>query len=343
MTSWINLRVATRTGAAHLRRVVSCQDASGLIRLNPTGADSFCAIVVADGHGGAAYCRSREGSRIACDVALSCIESHAARWAAADDLSALELELQLQIPEQIVSRWQDRVCQHWQEHTEPAHEPFRSLVYGTTLGIVLLTPHWWAHTGLGDWDLVRIDSHGEARLISEEGSVGGGSEATSSLCQGDASARFRSRTKLFPLSQAEPPFSLLLSTDGLRKSCSTDVDFCRLASYLLTSACSQPDQLTADLDQISAKGSGDDVSVACASWACGGDNRDHSRSQQHQNSELFIDQPPTLEDSAVALDGPQIVANDQLPLSLIGATVARVRSLWSVVFSRSLPPLNRLG
>lgn len=256
--SWTAPRIASRTGAAHLRRGIPCQDASGWMRLDN---GPVWAMAVADGHGHARHRRSRDGSRIACEVALDEI----AAWRAEGEATAWQ-----QLVERIVGGWQERVWHHWQQKPERAGEPFTPLLYGTTLGLVLLTPRWWAHTGLGDWDLVCVDADGRARLLSQERPDGAdgasGSEATASLCLADASLRFAERTKVHEVAPDAPPFALLLSTDGVRKSCGNDADFLTLAAYLAAHHESAPGQLDADLDRISNEGCGDDVSVAIARW-----------------------------------------------------------------------------
>jgi hypothetical protein len=250
-------------------------------------------MAVADGHGGARYSRSRAGSAIACQVALELGASHLAAWSTGStvDLEPVRHFLQQLVPERIVSRWREDVQQHWQDHPPDGDEPFTPLTYGTTLGLVLLTPHWWATTGLGDWDLVHIDADGQAQLISHEEDVGGRSEATQSLCLSDAPSRFASRTQIHRLQSGDPPFALLLSTDGVRKSCSTDKDYCTLARHLVESTKhdSAPGQLEAHLDQISRQGSGDDVSVAITRWACPDDG--HQLLGRPPNPSCCIEQP----------------------------------------------------
>ena len=59
----------------------------------------------------------------------------------------------------------------------------------------------------------------------------------------------------------------MLSTDGIRKSCTTDTDFLALADYLVsevpaTGADGECTALDVGLNRITNEGSGDDVSVA---------------------------------------------------------------------------------
>lgn len=246
-------------------------------------------MAVADGHGNARHRRSRDGSRLACEVALEQIAAWFAQRAA-DGLDGAEKEFTAEgaawqeLAERIVGRWQEHVWLHFQETSGvsadalAAAESFTPLLYGTTLGLVLLTPRWWAHTGLGDWDLVRVEADGQARLLSQEEDSGadavGVSEATASLCLADAALRFSERTEVYPLQASDPPFSLLLSTDGIRKSCGSDVDFLTLAAYLVEHGAGAEElaaeSLRLDLDRISGQGSGDDVSVAIARWGMAG-------------------------------------------------------------------------
>jgi serine/threonine protein phosphatase PrpC len=322
--NWSSPRIATRTGAAHIRHGKSCQDASGWIRINGGGGGAdhevVFAMVVADGHGGSRYRRSRDGSRIACEVALELVAEWFARGSASNrsqvrDPGALHWLLQEDLAEAIVGRWQEQIQRHWREYPDAAGEPFTPLLYGTTLGLVLLAPRWWAHTGLGDWDLVRMDAVGEAQLVSQEGEVGGGGEATTSLCLADAALRFADRTGVHALEPGEPPFSLLLSTDGIRKSCSTDADFFTLARYLLESArgnnapespeANPQEQLNADLDRISSEGSGDDVSVAIVFLETGiGGGERRTRHQKGRRWERRVEQPDAIGEDQFVLVEP---------------------------------------
>ncbi len=279
--SWSAPRIASRTGAAHRRRGIACQDCGGWVRIE----GGAWVMAVADGHGNARHRCSRDGSRLACEVALEQIaawfvERSAAGLDGAEKEFTAEGAAWQELAERIVGGWQEQVWLHFQETpgvgADPlaAAESFTPLLYGTTLGLVLLTPRWWAHTGLGDWDLVRVEADGQASLLSQEGELGGGGEATASLCLADAALRFSERTEVHPLRAGDPPFSLLLSTDGIRKSCGSDADFLTLAAYLVEHGGGAEEHaeesLRADLDRISGQGSGDDVTVAIARWGMAG-------------------------------------------------------------------------
>ena len=270
--SWLPPRCDSRTGASHRRRDAPCQDASGVWSFLDGAGQPVQALVVSDGHGGSRYDRSAVGSRIACQVALAEVQQVLCQ-ARLNQAGAGEHWLpwlREGLPGQIVERWRMEVLAHARAHPRADGAPPSTLAYGATLGLLLLTPDWWGYSGLGDWDLVRISADGSAELISEEPDHPGGGEATFSLCMDGAARHFAPRSGLMPISAGQAPFSLLLSTDGIRKSCGTDADYLTLARYLCELPASpgdpQTEELAAALDHISSHGSGDDVSVAIGRW-----------------------------------------------------------------------------
>jgi hypothetical protein len=197
-------------------------------------------LAVADGHGGQAYQHSEVGSVLACEAAAEVVAADLARLpagtaaAAGADLMALRSWLAEDLPNALQQRWLGAVRQHWRAGPGRAEgaAPFSPVPYGSTLGLLLLTPHWWALAGLGDWDLVRVNQAGEAELLSQEGAAPGAGEATASLCQEGAALGGWFRSWVWPLEEQVLPFSLVLSTDGIRKSCASDGDFLALAAWL---------------------------------------------------------------------------------------------------------------
>jgi len=269
---WLPPCCESRIGAAHQRRGIPCQDASGVWCFTDADGEPLQALVVSDGHGGARYERSEVGSQFACSVALQEIESqlrqtHVGRMS---DLNEWRQWLANGLPTSLVRGWRREVLNHGQAHPRADGAPPSVLPYGATVGVILLTPRWWGYTGIGDWDLVRTDSAGEGELLSEEPDSPGGGEATFSLCMQGAENHFSSRSGLETIDAGQEAFALVLSTDGIRKSCSSDTDFLNLARHL--GALSAPDDrgkpsaLAEALDHISTQGSGDDVSVAIARW-----------------------------------------------------------------------------
>jgi hypothetical protein len=218
------------------------------------------------------------GSRLACAVALDAVQGalasgppgggDGAAGDAAEGQRGWSRWLERELPEAIQRRWLEAVEAHW--HSDPGEGGFEPLLYGSTLGLVVMTARWWGHTGLGDWDLVRVEADGRARLLQEENEPGALGEATCSLCQPQAADLFARRAALHPITTAADAFALVLCTDGIRKSCATDTDFLTLAAWLARCASTaQPEEaasLPEALDRISREGSGDDVTVAIG-WA----------------------------------------------------------------------------
>lgn len=261
MSGWQPPRHCTVIGAAHRRKGVVCQDASRVATLPARQGTSLQVLLVADGHGGRHYSRSDVGSRLACDQALAAVAAALEHTPLADRAAWMAL-LRQGLPSAIQVRWEEAVQAHWQQ--QPAEPPFDLSLYGTTLGVLLLAPDWWGCTGLGDWDLARVGAGGPA-LLNEEVLPLSAGEATASLCQAGAAGLWQSRARLEPLPATGPPFSLVLSTDGVRKSCATDGDFLELCSQV--AAVHDPAVLGQGLADITAHGSGDDLSVAIGHWA----------------------------------------------------------------------------
>jgi len=260
VSGWREPVAATRLGAGHRRRGQPCQDASLTVRL--AGAEGTCWLMaVADGHGNARHRHSAVGSAAACRAAHRAVAT-ALETRELDDPRLWRQLLGDDLPRDIHRLWLEEVRVHWREAESDA--PFDGVTYGTTLGLVLLTPLWWGCTGLGDWDLVRVEANGEAQLINEERGPVGRGEATASLCLPSAPALFMPRAHIETLSPDTPAFALVLSTDGVRKSCASDHDLQRLAGHL--AGDHDAPTLAGLLDRISAEGCGDDLSVAVGWW-----------------------------------------------------------------------------
>lgn len=268
-------------GASHRRKGVVCQDYSLSASFRSRSGVPIKLMVVADGHGGARYWRSDVGSKLACEIALQQARKDLGRrllsWSAPSmsTLSEWHQWLKRELPGKIVEKWRFAVVNDWrrfQKTPEQEAEGFSLYTYGSTLGLVVLTPHWWGCTGIGDWDLVRVGvNRGEggcnAELINSEDSLGIKGESTFSLCKSDALLHFAERSTVQSIDRNEPPNALMLSTDGIRKSCTTDTDFLALADYLVsevpaTGADGECTALDVGLNRITTEGSGDDVSVA---------------------------------------------------------------------------------
>ena len=253
MRTWSAGRHCSVIGAAHRRQNKPCQDASRVCRISP----DLQLLLVSDGHGGSRYRLSDVGSRLACVAAEEAIGATAATLSLQDQAGWRE-QLERELPAAIEQRWLRAIETHWSSQLETGEESFSSALYGCTLGVVLLTPQWWGCTGIGDWDLVAIQAGGDASLVNQEQLSQASGEATLSLCQSGALSAWASRAQLQPQPSET---ALVLCTDGVRKSCATDADFLQLCVQMLEI---QGEALAEGLAEITARGSGDDVSVAIA-------------------------------------------------------------------------------
>ena len=261
---WQPARCSTVIGAAHRRRGQPCQDASLTIALCDPKGEAVQLMAVADGHGNRRHWLSQVGSALACQQAEQAVRAALAHTPIAEHEAWQQLLVE-RLPSELVAGWLAATQADWAQRPEAQQQPYTPLPYGCTLGLVLLTPRWWAHTGLGDWDLVCVDGDSVAQLVSDESELEvGGGEATASLCLTEAEALFRPRTGLHPLTSADLKLALVLSTDGVRKSCASDDDFLRLCSQL--GEIHSASVLEEGLEQITQQGSGDDVSVALCIW-----------------------------------------------------------------------------
>ncbi|MBM5798303.1 MAG: protein phosphatase 2C domain-containing protein [Cyanobacteria bacterium K_Offshore_0m_m2_072] len=267
---------ASLVGARHRARGERCQDASVCLQGVLGDGLPYSLVVVADGHGDSRHYRSAIGSQLACDCTVELIQQ-----AACEPATDWQCWLHDGFAPTLLQRWLQRCKADHHDSTTTlvsglpaAHEQtaFSAVPYGTTLGLALLTPNWWACSGIGDWDLALLQADG-ARVVSSEAPQPGGGEATFSLCmeQTQAAALMRERCQWHPLhAQSTAALALVLTTDGVRKSCLSERDHLVLCHYLAKESlpADQRDEavdLEAALEQITSRGIGDDVSVAaCA-------------------------------------------------------------------------------
>ena len=256
---WLAPRACSVIGAAHRRQGKPCQDASLATTLVTPAGEPLELLAVADGHGSSRSWLSDRGSALACREAERAVAAAVASTPLGDTNAWGQL-LREGLLTTIQGHWQAAIADDWR-HQPQNGDPLEPVTYGCTLGLLLLAPQWWGCSGLGDWDLVAVDGDGRARLLSEETDMGGG-EATASLCLPRGSALWAPRTQLQPLATQPPLRALVLSTDGVRKSCASDADFLALCGQVIH--LQSPQELEEGLAQITRQGSGDDVSLAMA-------------------------------------------------------------------------------
>jgi serine/threonine protein phosphatase PrpC len=259
---------ASARGATHVRKGQENQDA--IAWAPSSGAGDTAVIAVSDGHGSETHFRSAVGARFAVETALAELGDFVAKFKDTG-LSATN-SAALGIPGCIHKAWQQRVDTDLLQ--SPTKEKIadpndRFIPYGATLVAVAVAPTFILLLQLGDGDILVGFSDGQIKrlLVSDIGLAG---EQTNSLCDPNAVKLDLFRLQVVPIlgATARPDF-IMLSTDGLSKSCADEQGFVKLAREWRTVI--QRDSLktiTGSLEpwlaQASRNGSGDDVTLAFA-------------------------------------------------------------------------------
>jgi hypothetical protein len=273
-------------GASHIKSGKVCQDCGGHFR-----CDDYAVAVVCDGHGGDAYFRSDRGSKYAVETCINSIkEFMQGKTELLDRMSKATNEIGKekesnhaieQLIQNIIFRWSEQVSRDIAENPFADDETFNALsekyrerygadddskfpAYGTTLIAVVRTPEFWFGIRIGDGRCISIAADGsiEDPIPWNEKCF---LNATVSLCDEKAFANFRYcfHTDNFPV-------AIYVGTDGIDDSFGIYGNDEKLFNFYrnLTKAFSQSgfeggkQELKEYLPVLTAKGSGDDVSIS---------------------------------------------------------------------------------
>lgn len=256
-------------GASHIKKNKECQDASSSYQ------DENCTIaIVCDGHGGDDYVRSAIGSMLGCAVAEKNIKNF---------ILGVDKEKFFSNPEKHLKNLEASIINGWNESitiyhsTKPFQESELSLVskkarkkyvdegriesaYGTTMIAVAMSCDYWFGIHIGDGKCVAINSEGEFKQPIPWDSKCF-LNATTSICDSDAIERFRH------FYSDKLPAAVFVGSDGIDDCFSNNEQLYNLYKTVLYSFATTDFQEACDgladyLPRLSAKGSGDDVSVA---------------------------------------------------------------------------------
>lgn len=256
-------------GASHIKKNKECQDASD------SYYDENCAIaIVCDGHGGNDYVRSASGSAFACKAAKECLLLFIEN-VNKEEMSRHHNQLIHNLEASIISLWNEKVYDHYETHpfteeeiallSERAKRKYldeKRIVsaYGTTLIAVVTTPDYWFGIHIGDGKCVAVNPEGKflEPIPWDENCF---LNATTSICDSDALNRFRY------FYSEKLPVAVFVGSDGIDDCfCSEDQLHNLYKTVLYSFATTDFDEaisgLREYLPRLSAKGSGDDVSVA---------------------------------------------------------------------------------
>ena len=256
-------------GASHIKKHKECQD-----HALSDYTEEYAISVVCDGHGGDDYVRSAIGSKVGCEAALSNIRKF---------LKTISKEQFQSDPENNLRTLKASIINAWNEHIKLYHHghPFTdeelSVVsekarkryvegsriesaYGTTMIAVAVCKDYWFGLHIGDGKCVAINPEGEFKqpIPWDEKCF---LNATTSICDSDAIERFRH------FYSEKLPAAVFVGSDGIDDCFSNNEQLHNLYktvlySFATTEFSEALEGLKDYLPRLSAKGSGDDVSIA---------------------------------------------------------------------------------
>lgn len=256
-------------GASHIKKNKECQDASVSFY-----DEKMAVAIVCDGHGGDDYMRSAAGSTLAAAVAKKNIVNF---------LNAITKEQFFANPEKnmktleasIINGWNEAIYMHFNQTpfteaelsgvSEKARKKYTQdgrieSAYGTTLIAVAMTNEFWFGIHIGDGKCVAVNPEGKfVQPIPWDPKCF--LNATTSICDSDALERFRH------FYSEKLPAAVFVGSDGIDDCFSNNEQLHNLYKTILYSFGtsefeSAKNDLKDYLPRLSAKGSGDDVSIA---------------------------------------------------------------------------------
>lgn len=256
-------------GASHIKKDKECQDAA------ISYFDDDCAIaIVCDGHGGNDYLRSAYGSQFGVRVAEANIKNFL-KNIKYGDLKQNGKVLINQLEASIINDWNEAIYTHYEENpfteeelstiSEKAKKKYTEderieSAYGTTMIAVGMTKELWIGLQIGDGKCVAVNPEGKfLQPIPWDNKCF--LNATTSICDSHALENFRH------FYSDRLPIAVFVGTDGIDDSFKTDEQLNNLYktvlySFMTTDFEEAINDLNDYLPRLSAKGSGDDVSIS---------------------------------------------------------------------------------
>lgn len=282
---------ASVRGNSHVLRDIANQDSSHF----QYGSTPYrWAAAIADGHGSSAHPKSEIGSRVAVqsavETALDFLESEDAQCHSLEKIGE-------RIIASIINRWRvqisacNRIDKGEQATKEEGEEITQDeiLLYGTTLAFVFPYRDVLLVGSIGDSDGFWRSQSGLVRSLdlfrNNDDGIG---EETHSLCLPNAKRFFR-----FDALPSINGGTLLLATDGVKKSLRDEDSLNNILDYYHDLASNKNDSLEADLteqlQELTREGSGDDCTALIIHFpSTKGDNE--FQPTQHESSDgLEID------------------------------------------------------
>lgn len=255
----------TVMGRSHEENGTICQDSSDFGAFN-----NYAISIVADGHGSKKHFRSDIGSKLAVQSSLEALAQITTDYKAFNkSFRATPSRLISRIQKNIISRWNDKIQQHYDEN--PITDKERILFtndefskikmesyYGTTLILAVLCDDFSFGMQIGDGSLVMINEMGEIEMpITDDESHP--ANITASMCNSNAYELFNSYYRF------DSPIALMVSTDGLYTSFASRHGFEEynlIALSLVGDIQNAQSSIKSNLEKRTKYGSRDDISLS---------------------------------------------------------------------------------
>lgn len=255
-------------GASHIKKNKECQDASASYF-----DEKMAVAIVCDGHGGDDYMRSAAGSLLASAVAKKNIINFLNTISKEQFMANPEKNLR-NLEASIINGWNESIKIHLNQTpfseselngiSEKARKKYEEgrieSAYGTTLIAVAMTNEFWFGIHIGDGKCVAVNPEGKfVQPIPWD--LKCFLNTTTSMCDSDALDRFRH------FYSEKLPVAVFVGSDGIDDCFKNNEQLHNFYKTILYSFGTSDfevakEELKDYLPRLSAKGSGDDVSIA---------------------------------------------------------------------------------
>ena len=266
---WTQVISASVQGDSHKRTNKECQDS-----LKAHIIDDIAILAAADGHGSDSCPHSRTGAEVAvetfCDILNQYIHDYSNDYDAL--ISLLNREGETTIARAIDNEWKHRI--DGLHKTNNREMPLTDdgdidhariwRLYGTTLLGLVITPLFYFAFQLGDGDIILLHENSSDYAVQGDKLLG---TETHSLCHIDAWKKAIANVRRHP--EEYTPYAFMLSTDGFANSYPSEAEFLQTCVDYYSAirehgANTVESNLGNWLDETSASGSGDDITVLFA-------------------------------------------------------------------------------
>lgn len=189
----MELLISNKTGSIHINNNLPCQDSYSVLSRNERTV-----LAIGDGHGGSTYCRSDIGSRIACEAAITTMDTEFSNWA-----TCIKHEYDRKVKEHFLNNPLTK-----EEEQLLGTHSFET-AYGTTLLVACIEESCTNILQLGDGEIHILGSDGRflPQLPNDEDCVG---SFTSSMSYSKEETLHHFRVK----SYLGKPAMIFMYTDG---------------------------------------------------------------------------------------------------------------------------------